>query len=108
MAIRNRFPKTASGGPESSFSLTRQAQTNHYCTTGALRSSRTAHRKFTNRAESGLAVAQQASRQGRQPSAQQQRRWLSSALRGKERSLARCRSQAWHPPPDLLPVRGPD
>jgi hypothetical protein len=29
MAIRNRFPKTASG-PESSFSLTRQAQTNRY------------------------------------------------------------------------------
>jgi hypothetical protein len=29
MEIRNRFPKTASG-PESSFSLTRQAQTNRY------------------------------------------------------------------------------
>eukprot|EP01049_Picozoa_sp_SAG25_P009598 SAG25_NODE_965_length_4521_cov_44.574401_5_plen_76_part_00 len=29
MEVRNRFPKTASG-PESSFSLTRQAQTNHY------------------------------------------------------------------------------
>jgi hypothetical protein len=29
MAIRNRFPKTASG-PESLFSLTRQAQTNRY------------------------------------------------------------------------------
>jgi hypothetical protein len=35
MAIRNRFPKTASGPEWPSFSLTRQAQTNRYAT-GAL------------------------------------------------------------------------